>query len=229
MTIEPERPLAVLAACLLAAGCGGCGRTSRRARLTSAATRGEQTVTAPGEETKLDYDRDTDGAHPDQDELSKPPPGDRDGDFDSAAKTRFDSDDGSVVHFGRAASASETAQIAPLIRRYYRYAAAGNGAGACSMLYSTFAEAVPEDYGTSPPGPAYARGTTCAAVLTAIFRHYHAEIAARLPLLRVSLVRIKERQGVAVLSFGAMPEREIHVVREGHAWRMLALTDDRLP
>ena len=74
------------------------------------------------------------------------------------------------------------------------------------MLYSTYAEAVPEDYGTSPPGPSWARGSTCAAVLTHVFNHEHAEIAAKLPKLKIARIRIEEHRGLVVLSFHKIPQ-----------------------
>lgn len=134
-----------------------------------------------------------------------------------------------ILSFGHAADASNAQVITALVRRYYRAEAAENGAAACSMLYSTYEESVPEDYGTSPPGPAYARGTTCPAVMTLVFKHFHGQIAARLPKLKVSRVRLSGHQGVVVLSFGSMPEREIHVDREGRTWKVVALMDAELP
>jgi hypothetical protein len=155
---------------------------------------------------------------------------DKDKDEDSSNNSaRYDSDDGKVLDYGRAANPSEKEQITAVVRAYYVVSAAEDGTKACSMLYSTFAEAIPEDYGTSPPGPAYARGTTCPAVMTLIFKHFHSQIAERLLKLKISQVRVKERQGLAILSFGTMPERVIHVAREGRTWRIVALIDSELP
>jgi hypothetical protein len=154
---------------------------------------------------------------------------DRDKDNDSTGGRPYDSDDRSVLSFGKSAPPTARSAVAALVRRYYAVAAAENGTKACSMLYSVYAEALPEDYGTSPPGPAYARGATCPAVLTAVFKHFHSELVARLPHLKVSAVRVKEHQGVAVLSFDSSAEREIRVVREGHQWKALALVDNELP
>ncbi len=199
--------LAVVALAGSIVACGGIGKTataSKAARATADA--GASSTEAPN--------------------LSAP---DRDNDGDSTGHGRYDSDDASVLRFGRAANASEQAQIRPLVRTYYALAAVEDGTKACSLLYSIYAEAMPEDYGTSPPGPAYARGTTCAAVLTAVFKHFHAQIAARLPKLKIPRIRVRERQGVVVLSFATMPERQMHILREGHVWKMLAIVDGELP
>lgn len=105
-------------------------------------------------------------------------------------KTRSDSDrdndigapgddtNNSVLHFGHAANATDTQAITTLIKRYYTAALAENGAKACSMMYSTLAESVPEDYGQSPPGEPYMRGTTCPAVLKLLFKHEHLQLKA---------------------------------------------------
>jgi hypothetical protein len=113
--------------------------------------------------------------------------------------------------------------------RYYAVEAAENGAKACSMIYSTFAESVPEDFGISPPAPKYARGTSCSAVVTAIFRHFHRQILARMPKLKIARIRVKEHRGVAILSFGAAPPREFTVAREGRTWKIMGIVDSQLP
>jgi hypothetical protein len=225
-----KRLLALCAAALLGIGAAGCGQDSKKS--PSSASTDTGAITSAGEtpapeDAKLDIDGDSDSAHPDGDEYPKRR--DKDNDADSTTKGRYDSDDRGVLDFGHAAGAADSRQITALIKRYYATAAAEDGTKACSMIYSTYAEAIPEDYGTSPPGPAYARGTTCPAVLTLVFKHFHNEIAARLPKLKVSRIRISEHQGVAILSFPGMSEREIRLSREGHTWKVIALTDSELP
>jgi hypothetical protein len=162
-------------------------------------------------------------------EQTKLPSSDRDNDADATGNGRYDSDDYSVIDLGHPANGADRTEITTLIRRYYAAAASEDGAKACSMLYSIYAEAAPEDYGTSPPGPAYAHGTTCPAVLTAIFNHFHDQIAVKLPKLKVLRIRIEGRRGIVVLSFGAMPERQMSIFREGRTWKMLAFVDGELP
>ncbi|MFI5269428.1 MAG: hypothetical protein ACHQ7M_18785, partial [Chloroflexota bacterium] len=90
-------------------------------------------------------------------------------------------------------------------------------------IYSTLAEAVPEDYGQSPPAPAYLRGSTCPAVVTLLFKHEHGRLAVELPKLNITRVRLEGRSGLAVLSFGKLPERQIRLAREGHVWKIQSL------
>jgi hypothetical protein len=222
-----------------AIGCGGTHSSnpaptaSTGNNATPAASTGKPGGTSDAakrfyEETKPDKDNDTDGEEPDVDDGKKPAPTDRDGDNDSSGKSHYDSDDQRTADFGHPASGTERATIAALVRRFYAAAAAGNGEKACSMLYSVFAEAVPEDYGTSPPGPGYARATTCPAVLTRVFAHFREQILSKAPKLQIAQVRVKRREGIVLLSFGALPERLIHVLREGRTWRIQALLDEEL-
>jgi hypothetical protein len=200
-----NRATALIASCLLALGVGACGSSSKG---TSSTTR---PVTV-------------NDASPPVPEGSTP-----DADADSDGTGRFDSDDRATLRYGHAPSAADTAQIAALVRRYYAAAAREEGATACELLYSTYAEAVPEDYGTSTPGPPWAQGKTCPDVLDRTFAHFHAEIQQRLPRLKIAHVRTLERQGVALLSFGhGLAPREIRVSREGRRWTVLALVDNRL-
>lgn len=140
-----------------------------------------------------------------------------------------DTNNNSALNFGQAADATDTHTITALLKRYYAAAYAENGAGACQMIYSTLAESVPEDYGQSPPGQPYMRGTTCAAVLTLLFKHDHPQLAVELPKLTVTRVRLMEHHGIAILHFGTLPERQIPVAREGHLWKVEALLDSEVP
>jgi hypothetical protein len=211
-TLQTRRLLTLLAAGLLGVGVSACGNTSKDTASTTGTAPPSTTGVAPSAHGRL-------GIHKGASDVSP----------ESGTKPHNSSEDRSVLDLGHAADATDRALIAALVQRYYKAEADENGAAACSMLYSPYAESVPEDYGTSPPGPPYARGTTCPAVMTLVFQHFHGQIAARLPKLEVSRVRLVAHQGVAVLSFGAMPEREIHVAREGHTWRVVALTDTELP
>lgn len=129
----------------------------------------------------------------------------------------------------RTANAKDTRAITTLIKRYYAVAVAENGVAGCAMLFPTIAESVPEDFGLSPPGPPYARGTTCAGVLTLTFRHFHPQLALEVPHLTVARVLIRGRNAQAILHFGKLPERVIMVEREGPRWRIGALLDSQMP
>jgi hypothetical protein len=143
----------------------------------------------------------------------------------ATASTPTKSDNSSTLDFGHAASPADQRAITKLVKRYFAVADAENGTAACSMLYSTLAESVPEDYGRSPPGQPYMRGTTCPAVMTLLFKHFHSLIALEYPRLRVARVRLIEHHGLAVLRFRGLPEREIYVAREGHTWRISMILD----
>jgi len=224
MSLAALCAIASLSVC--AAGCGGANGNATGAAGPGVSS--QVTTDAYFEETKPDADHDSDREEPDEDDGSKPTATDGDGDNDSSARGRYDGDDSKTVHLGHAASGSEGAAIAALVRRYYSAAYKQDGAEACSMLYSIFAEAVPEDYGTVPPGPGYARGTTCQAVLTKVFSHFREKIAYDVPRLQISQIRVLRRSGIVLLSFGSRPERVIHIMREGHSWRIMSMLDEAM-
>jgi hypothetical protein len=151
-----------------------------------------------------------------------------DADKDYDVGTPEDDTNSSVLDFGHAANTTDTRSITALIKRYYAAAYAENGAQACTMLYSTLEEVVPQDYGQSPPGQPYMRGTTCAAVLTLLFKHDHPQLALEHPRLEVAHVRLMEHHGIVILSFGKLPIRQIPVAREGHTWKLSALLDSEV-
>lgn len=221
MSRDPAKRLLALGTIgLLSIGACACGSASKTSTSAVAQTTAVTTQTATGPESPY---------NPYEANIGQPKPRDRDLDGDSNSDSPYDSDDKSALDYGHPADAQDVRSITALVRRYYAAAAAENGAKACSMIYSTYAEAIPEDYGTSPPGPKWARGTSCPAVVTLIFKHFHSQIAVRLPKLKVSSVRLREHQGLVLLSFGTLPEREIRVDRESHTWRILALIDNDLP
>ncbi len=203
--------MATAASVLLTALLAGCGSsdtgTVKSATTATTSTAAATTAEAPltANLLKADRDKDSDGGG-----------------------ASDDTNNNAVLNFGRPAGASDKRAITTLLERYYRAAATENGAAACSMLYSTLAEGVPEDYG-SYNGPTYMRGNTCPAVMTLLFKHYHRLLETEVPKLKIAQVDLQERHGLAVLNFGALPEREIQVEREGHVWRVTALIDAELP
>jgi hypothetical protein len=218
-------PLALLAIAMVSAGvcsCGGAsteatppaasGASSNRAISTASPTStADPTASdAPGASTsdfaKVDGDRDNDVSAPNDDSVNH------------------------ILEFGHEATAAEKRSIAALIKRYYAVALSGNGAQGCALIYSPLAESVPEDFGTaSPPGPPYMRGTTCPVVMAGLYRHLHTQLEVEVPKLQVARVRLQEHHGIALLRFGALPERLISFGHEGHAWRMTQLIDVELP
>jgi hypothetical protein len=198
---------------LWASACGdsGKGGSSKLASSSSATATNAANTTSTPDLTKIDGDRDNDVGAPDD-----------------------DTNNDAVLNFGREAGPTDQQAVTALLERYYTAALAGDGAGACSMIYSTLSESVAEDYGTSygqaSAGPSYLRaGKTCPQVMALLFKHFHTQLALELPKLQVSRVRLNGHRGLAVLSFGSLPERQISVAREGHNWRVEALFDSELP
>jgi len=194
--------------CLATMGCGssrkGSDTTSSDAQTTATVAR---VAEAPVDAT-ADADKDNDVG-------TRPP--------------KEDTNNNEALDFGHAASNADKQAITALVKHYYKAAQAEDGTTACSLIYSILAEAVPEDYGQSPPGPAYSVGKTCPAVTTLQFKHFHRQLALEVPLLQVTRVRLQEHHGWAILAFGTLPEREISVTREGHVWKMAQLLDGALP
>jgi hypothetical protein len=129
------------------------------------------------------------------------------------------------IAWGRAASAADRRAVTSVVKSYYAAAAAGDAVRACSLMYSIFAEEIPEEYGESPPGPPGLHGTTCAAVLAKLFKQQHRRLVADLATLEVTRVRLKGRRGLAILHFRTAAHREIPVHRERRAWKIDALLD----
>jgi hypothetical protein len=207
----------LLAIALLSVGASACGNASKGTGSTSAASATATTGSSPTKTasstastplyTKADADKDNDTGAP----------------YD-------DTSNSTALDYGHAASAADKQAVTELVKRYYAGALEGNGAKACAMIVSSLSKAVVEDYGHGSAGPPYLQsGKTCPAVMTLLFKHSHAQLSLELPKLKVSRVRLVGTHGLAIMSFGTMPEREISVLREGSAWKVQALLDSELP
>jgi hypothetical protein len=187
---------------LFVVACGGSGKDrASRSSAPSSTTSTDSSATAI---PKADSDKDVDGGPQD------------------------DTSDSVVLDFGHPAGTRDRRAIAQLVKRYYGIAVNEEGSRACALIATPLSKSVAEDYGQSP-GPAYARGKTCTAVMTLFFRHFHSQLATRLPQLAVSHVQVSNRRGLAVLKFGAMPERQMPVVREGTTWKVESILDYDVP
>jgi hypothetical protein len=219
--------ISIVALCVWLTACGGVSH-----RVTSGASVTTTAVTVPPSPSVTgDYDGDDEKgkrSHSEGDNDDSTTPKDGDNDSDNSTHSYFDSDDASVRSFGRAASEADGKTIATLVRRYFRAADAADGAKACAMIVPTFAKSVPETLGR-PPGPPFARGATCGAVMSKVFAHYRRQLAAHAPALRVSSVRVRGNEGVAVLAFKHLPGRQLHVARAGGVWMIDGLLDIELP
>jgi hypothetical protein len=192
---------------LVAALLGGCGGASKDSVSTSRPSEtASETAPAPVD-TTVDADHDNDVGAP----------------YDDANHR-------ALLDQGAAATPAERGAIVALVKRYYAAALAENGALGCALLYSTLAEAAPEDDSREPGTPGYMHGqTTCAGVLHALFRHYHAQLAVELPKLKVTYVRVQGRGALVLLGFGALAERQTGVERERRVWKMSKIYDEEVP
>jgi hypothetical protein len=194
---------------LLALG-GGCGSASKDAGSTSKVT---STVAAGG----------VSGATSSPGRLM----GDEDNDYKGdVGKAYYDSDDNRIRYYGHAASAADARAIMALVKRYYAAAAAGDGATVCALTRPIVAETMPENYG-QPPGPRYLRGaSTCAAVLSIVFKHFHDKLTVP---VRVTNVRVSGDRADVLLGFKTLQAGEIKMRRERGSWKIDGLLAVALP
>jgi len=202
--------LALLALALLSAGASACGGGSTSTRSASAAS---PTTNASGGVPA------TASAATGQPRLKV----DADNDNDNPGRSHYDEDDNAIVYLGHAASAADRRAITALIKRYYQAAAASDGVTACALIYSLMAESVAEEY-----RPAL-RGGSCGEVMSKLFARNHRLLAGEVATLRVTIARVKDKRGMAVLTFGKMREARMPLYREHGAWKIGALLDLRIP
>jgi hypothetical protein len=208
--------VALLVLVLFSVGATACGGVSKR---TSSASQVSSNAATTGSVPAT-----TASTTPTESEF----PLDDDQDNDNPSKSQYDADDDPVLYLGHAASAADRQGIAHLVKRYYGVAAAGDGAAACSLIYSSLAESVPEDYGQSP-GPPSLRGKTCAVVVSKLLKQHRQSLVADRASLTVTRVRVSGSSGLALLRFGTKTERRVLVCREGGVWRMDVLLDIGVP
>jgi hypothetical protein len=135
-----------------------------------------------------------------------------------------DTNNGTIRAYGHAASAADTRAVTSLLKRYYAIALAGEGAKACTMIVPSLVKAIPLDYGQF--GAPYLHGAkTCAAVMSRLFKHEHRQLAAEIPHMKLLSLRLGGNQGLVLLGFGRMSERQITVIRPGGTWKLAVLLD----
>ncbi|HEY2632146.1 MAG TPA: hypothetical protein VGI26_07190 [Solirubrobacteraceae bacterium] len=222
---------ALLSLCIVLAACGNSGAgkpttsdTATAAGATAASATSSTASSAPPALRSLKGDEDDDETGERLANTNK----DNDVDFDNDLKPQpgyNDSDDGPVRDYGRPASTAEESKLEDIAVRYYSVAARGDGATGCSLTDANFAKSVPEDYG-SGAGPAYARGKTCPVVLTAIFKHAHAELAGA---VRVTAVRVKGGQALVLVGSTTMPARFLALQRTHGVWGVVGLLGTEMP
>jgi hypothetical protein len=134
-------------------------------------------------------------------------------------------DDMTIFSFGKPADAKDTQAITEVANRYYRAAAAGDGATGCALTLASLARTLPEDFGR-PPGPVYMRGSTCATVMSKLFDHSHRELTG---LVEVVAVRVKGNEGLALLRSRTLRWAYTRLQRERGVWRFTKLIGAALP
>jgi hypothetical protein len=237
--------LLLIAIMSLSVVCAACGDASNQARSVSE-TRSTSGVASTARPPSLS----TSGASSattstgsllideDDDDIAKdlrPPSGtaeaDADADFDNDYKKQggyYDRDDGGVRAYGHAAGAAQKGALADLAKRYYAAAATGNGVAACSMLTSTYAKSVAEDYGHGSAGEPYLRaGNTCSEVMALLFQHWHIQLTAP---IEVILVRVKGNEALMLVGSKVLPARDLVAQHEADGgWRLVGLLGITLP
>lgn len=146
---------------------------------------------------------------------------DRDKDYgDSDSDSYFDNDDYNTVNYPYTARPAEIRAVTALVKRYLAAAVTDDGATACSLIYSLFAEAIPETLGLPPTGTPALRGKTCAVVMSKLFKINHAQLAAESATLEVATVRVNDMRGFALLHFKGIPAHSIGVHLERGTWKI---------
>ncbi len=194
-------PFAMLAIVALGLSTAACGGSSART-----APQGSASATATGGASAAF----TKGHSPQNDR-------DNDGDHNN--------DDQNVLYYGRPANAVDQRLSVALVTSYFAAAAAEDGTKACSLLLSVVAESVAEDDGHT----AALRGSTCAVVLSKLFKLHHHLLTEKHATLRVIGVRVEGSRALVVLEFSAIPEvRKITERRVGSNWKLVDLLDGML-
>jgi hypothetical protein len=150
-------------------------------------------------------------------------------------RARYDRDEDDYVHvpddnnpsppgYVTASSADGRAATA-VVRRYYADALKGDGAKGCLLITPSFVKGIPVDYGKL--GPSYLRraASTCAAVMSLLFKHEHSLLAHEVPVMRIVRVSVSGVQGLVFMRFGPLHERFISLARQGNAWTIASVLD----
>jgi len=147
---------------------------------------------------------------------STTPKRDRDDDRDN------NDDDWHVLQFGQVPVGAEKQAIETLVHDYFAAAVTASGRKACSLLAPFVAESVAESEGRS----AALRGSTCAQVMTKLFELNHAELARKVPTLRVMRIGIQGTHSLVALDMPAIPIVHQVILRQvGGRWTMRSLLD----
>lgn len=141
---------------------------------------------------------------------------DRDNDEDN------NNDDYHVLAFGKPAAPADDHAIRVLVTSYFAAAAAEDGRAACKMLTPFIAETVVEKWGHT----GQLKGTTCAVVMTKLFKKNQALLAGKHATLQIGRVGVEGDRSLVALEFSSIHEaRQITAHRAEGRWTMLTLLD----
>jgi hypothetical protein len=114
-----------------------------------------------------------------------------------------------------------------VIRNYYAAAGQDDGARACSLLYPTTARSLAAKFGKGSAGPSYLRGaTTCDAVMTRLFEHHHAQLAAP---VESTGVRVEDGRAYVLLGSRTAPASSLLLRRRAGSWKVDEALGKTLP
>jgi hypothetical protein len=201
--------IGMLVIVVLAMTCAGCGRGNKQVKTAT----GGSSVSTDNGSTAVPTD--TTASTTTQ---TSPAKSDRDGDSDN------NDDD---YDYGHAANAIEGLSITQVVTRYYKAAASEGGASGCALIYSLYAEEIPEVYGEES-GPPSLRGNTCAVVMSKLFKQEHQRLTTDFATMKILAIRIRRLRGLVIMSFKSMPQRDIAIHREGDKWKIDELLDTNL-
>lgn len=153
---------------------------------------------------------------------------DKDDDYDQGtSRNYYDRDDSEIWLYPRRLTSPHAYAIAKLVRRYLEVALAGDGATACSLLYSLVAESIEDTNGRPPGRSPYQEVEPCSAIVTRLFKQNHAQLAAEMRTLQVSGVYTNGRRGIVLLHVDNMPPHAITIHREFGTWKISDILDEK--
>jgi hypothetical protein len=116
--------------------------------------------------------------------------------------------------------------ITAVVKSYYAAAAAEDGTRACAVLDASLLIGLSE----STSQPRENSGNGCVTSVDRLFKQEHAQLTAdEVATMVVTSVHVKGEFGVALLGFRKALEGEILVEREGHMWKIGALSASQVP
>jgi hypothetical protein len=196
---------------------------------TSPFTTTTSSVIPPGQALRGDGDADNPSDIDGNGDADGTSAGGTDGDNDNPTRASYDfpdRDDKATFAYGHRPSALDRRAISSLVKRYYAAASRDDGATACSLLISSLASSVSEDYGHGSGSSDTPGGKTCKEVLTMLFGRSREQLAEAITVVEV---RVEGNGAQVVFSSRKMPASSISLAREGGSWKLVALLGQPLP